>query len=379
MRFAISVASYFPQKDGVQFVTQTLAEQLVMRGHDVTVLTCMRDNLPTEQIHNGVRILRTDIQNYHFIHKGDKRAFQKLVLDIAEVVDYFVFVCMQSVSTDWVLDVLDRIKCEKILYMHGMHEFAWRKIDFQNIKSIVLKFLRDIRWFFLYFPNKKNIENFDKVIHLHEKDGSYFFFEKWYHTKNYVLENFAEDIFFQSRVDKKQDTIFYHSNYHERKNQELLLKASYEMVNSCEVIFVGSKRNEYYDYLLQLKRNLDLQYGIDKNITFLFNIERDEIASMLAKAKVFVMTSRWERYPITILEAMAAGTPVISTDVGIVKYIPEVEIVSYDSNNIAKAIDALFEANDRLCIKSKNVSEYAYEHYSVEKYIQRFLYIVGEE
>ena len=34
-----------------------------------------------------------------------------------------------------------------------------------------------------------------------------------------------------------------------------------------------------------------------------------------------MMTSTWEAFPISILEAMAAGVPYISSDVGIVKYL----------------------------------------------------------
>ena len=34
-----------------------------------------------------------------------------------------------------------------------------------------------------------------------------------------------------------------------------------------------------------------------------------------------MMTSKWEAFPISIIEAMASGIPFISTDVGIVKFL----------------------------------------------------------
>jgi glycosyltransferase involved in cell wall biosynthesis len=41
-----------------------------------------------------------------------------------------------------------------------------------------------------------------------------------------------------------------------------------------------------------------------------------EVASILARSQVFVLTSNWESFPLTILEAMRAGLPVIAADVG---------------------------------------------------------------
>ena len=43
---------------------------------------------------------------------------------------------------------------------------------------------------------------------------------------------------------------------------------------------------------------------------------RDDVPELLAGSQVFVLPTKWEGFPISILEAMRAGLPVIASDVG---------------------------------------------------------------
>jgi glycosyltransferase involved in cell wall biosynthesis len=46
-----------------------------------------------------------------------------------------------------------------------------------------------------------------------------------------------------------------------------------------------------------------------------FSGNRDDVADLLASADVFVLASLWEGLPLSLLEAMRAGVPVVATDV----------------------------------------------------------------
>jgi glycosyltransferase involved in cell wall biosynthesis len=60
------------------------------------------------------------------------------------------------------------------------------------------------------------------------------------------------------------------------------------------------------------RRVADLDLG--GRVTFLG--ARDDVAQVLAQAQAFVLTTRWEGFPRSILEAMRAGLPVIASGVG---------------------------------------------------------------
>lgn len=59
--------------------------------------------------------------------------------------------------------------------------------------------------------------------------------------------------------------------------------------------------------------------GIENRVVFLGHVER--VADVLARLDVFAMSSDTEQMPNSLLQAMAAGLPVVATDVGDVKHI----------------------------------------------------------
>ena len=54
--------------------------------------------------------------------------------------------------------------------------------------------------------------------------------------------------------------------------------------------------------------------GVERRVRFLGH--RDDISDLLADCDVFVLPSLYEGLPLSILEAMSAGKPVIATQIG---------------------------------------------------------------
>lgn len=57
-----------------------------------------------------------------------------------------------------------------------------------------------------------------------------------------------------------------------------------------------------------------VELGLTESVHLLGN--RDDVAALLAECDVFVLSSIAEGMPVTLMEAMAAGLPVVATDVG---------------------------------------------------------------
>ena len=94
----------------------------------------------------------------------------------------------------------------------------------------------------------------------------------------------------------------------EGKDHDLLLRAFASIPKGPRLRLVGDGPTR------ASMESLARELGIQEQVDFLGN--RDDVASLLATSDVFVLASRSEMLPISILEAMRAGLPVIASDVG---------------------------------------------------------------
>lgn len=376
MKIIFTVATYYPKTDGVQLVTKYQAEGLASKGHDVTVITSKVPGFPDEEFVNGVQIKRVNAFNYYYWHKGNKKQYQEIVLQECKHADAIVAVCLQSFSADWLLEVLEKISCKKVLYLHGMPDFKLHLKDCSNIKNIAKTIFRNFRWGIFYKTNLSKIMKFDAITHLYKDDNSYKYFTAHGYTNNYVLENACDDIFFDEIQEDKKDKYFiYVGNYCDRKNQEVALKAYYK-ANTANVgfVFIGSRENDYCKKLKKLNKELEAQYGL-KNVEILHNIPRELISEYTRSAYACVISSSYEYYPITIVEALAAGIPFISTNVGIVRFLPG-GVIANDLNDISYWMEFFVNNYDYKNGLGRLGKEYAKRNLKISSKVESLLEII---
>ena len=98
------------------------------------------------------------------------------------------------------------------------------------------------------------------------------------------------------------------ARFNEQKDQTTLLKAIAQLAdNSIHLELVGSGQS------LEFCKVLAKSLGIEDQVSFLG--DRRDVNDLLAQAQIFILSTHYEGLPISILEAMRAGLPVIATSV----------------------------------------------------------------
>ncbi|MGE6515584.1 glycosyltransferase family 4 protein [Lysinibacillus sphaericus] len=113
----------------------------------------------------------------------------------------------------------------------------------------------------------------------------------------------------QSKNSLEYPLIMMVARFEVPKRQDALLEALIELTEvpwRIQFIGDGSRRPALEKYVADK--------GFTDRVAFLGN--QTEVTELLARSQIFVLLSDWEGLPISIIEAMRAGLPIIATNVG---------------------------------------------------------------
>lgn len=378
MKLLFTVNSYEPLHDGVQFVTKYLAEGLVSKGHSVDLITCYHSEVTDrrEEYINGVHVIRWDAGTQHTMHFGNKKGYIQYVLNSLNVYDCMINVGTQTPFLDWLLPIIDEVKMPKIIYIHSIWDFKYHKENFQNPEALFKKVWNNVRWKLYYNKWGEAFRKYNRVIQLHEKDYSSKFFHDKYGIKSVIVENAADNSFFDDNQDSTiilpKKYIINVSNYGDRKNQLKMLD-SFLLANTppdYELILIGSLKNSYFDKVTEAYQKYLKANPNGKKVHILYNIPREQISTYVKNASLYIMASKWEAFPISLTESMAASVPWISTDVGIVKYLPG-GVISDEKKNLAYWIGVLTNNRSKAETLGSVGNAFAKEHFRISKKVDQ--------
>lgn len=138
----------------------------------------------------------------------------------------------------------------------------------------------------------------------------YSFFPKAVRKKAVTLQNPVRSVFFQDRFEgEREKSIVAVGRVDENKNHELLLRAFCRIAGDFpeyRLIIYGEGRR--WEEMKQLSGHL----GLGEKVLWPGNV--DNVAELIYKSRVFVLSSNTEGMPNTLIEAMLLGLTVISTD-----------------------------------------------------------------
>ena len=166
------------------------------------------------------------------------------------------------------------------------------------------------------------------------------------------------------------------ARFSEQKNHSLLFESFRELCKKNTALKLlcvgGGELQEHYKTKI-------IEYNLSSNIKIIDPI--DNVYDVLKKSKIFILTSRYEGNPISILEAMSCGLPIIAPRVGGIPDIVHDGINGYTFDIDKK--DQLLCCFDKILsnkedvemMKNNNLSDS--KKYSIElcsnKYIDTFL------
>lgn len=200
-----------------------------------------------------------------------------------------------------------RKRISKLIYTaHGLHFQDGDK----SISSKVFKFIE-----------KKLSKYTDAIITMNNDDylvcqTNGFKFGKIFKIKGVGVDisNFAKTSLDEQSIKRNElglndddFVIFYAAEINKNKNQILLLKTLKQLDGKIKVVFAGTgpQQMELQTYVAENELSKSVQFlGFRRDVTELLDI-----------ANLVVATSNREGLPLNIMEAMAAGVPVIATNI----------------------------------------------------------------
>jgi alpha-maltose-1-phosphate synthase len=257
--------------------------------------------------------------------------------------------------------VVRKCKLENIPYIisaHGIVEAAINSEKFE--KSFATKLLSK---YLLDMPTTYALKNADAILALSKKELP--IYNKYFVSKGKISVTYnGVDPTIGAKPNKvkgsklpfgKNETVvLFASRVQESKGADLLIQAASNLQNAKIAIVGQPSSPEYYEHIKTLAKEL----GVEKNITFIGWVSNETLRDYYQRCDIFVLPTRADTLPLSILDAMAYGKPVVSTTVGgIPELITKENGILVTPNNpdmLAKALQTLIDNKQMRLRMGKN-------------------------
>ncbi len=279
---------------GAEVYIQELSKRWVAEGNTVTVF-CGNDNRHVSyEMIDGVEIYRRGgtytVYLFAFIYYLLKfRGKYDIIVDCENGIPFFTPLYARE---------------QVILLVHHIHQEIFHKFLFFpfNVIAAVL----EGKLMPLVYKNK----NVVTVSASSKKDIINLGFTN---EKNIqIIPNGVSDSLFVDYPKTEAPSFIYLGRLKEYKNIDVAIKAFAKVVQlhkKAKFFIVGEGES------LSVLNNLVADLGIKKSVTFYGRVEEKEKVKLLAKSWAAIQPSQMEGWGLTVIEANAAGTPVIASRV----------------------------------------------------------------
>ncbi len=221
--------------------------------------------------------------------------------------------------------------------------FIINKETFKKLDQIIFK---------LYANHAIKISNHLIAISKATKSDLLKYYKLSPHQISSVLLGFDKDIFYNrsnNEINLVKNKYSIGGNYilfvgtlQKRKNMSRLISAFAKLKNECKIkeklVIVGKLGWLYDDIFIKVKR-----LGLSNSVIFTGYVPGSDLPALFSGATVFILPSLYEGFGLPLLEAMACGTPVITSKISSLPEVVEEAGIyinnPYSENEIAEKIN----------------------------------------
>jgi glycosyltransferase involved in cell wall biosynthesis len=367
MKICFLTPDFYPRGGGVSHVTMDLSQELIKRGHKITIITRMLESNIKHEIHKEIEIIRI------------KRWLPKLVtLDyiIYSIFTFFILlrrnfdvVHAQSILPfGLITGVIEKIKKTKtIAQAHGkdinkelvLNKFTrpFAKWALKNNKIILA----------LCNYHKKIIYNYTKKNAIILPHGQIPFEIK--QTKKQCID--------ELKLNHSKLNILWVGRFIKRKGADILIKSIEDLNCQVHLIGEGPEKNNLYNLIKSKK--------MESKVTFHGVLSRDKTLKFMRASDLFVFPTKKEAFGVVILEAMEMKLPIITSNswntggpTEILENNVDALLVPRDPESFKKAIIELKENNSLRTKLIKNAHRKVKKDYTWESVTDKYLNILTQ-
>lgn len=311
--------TFLPYLGGQEVYVQELSENLVQRGHEVTIFTTdavsripFKRAITKQQEGDAFTVIRFPC--YGFLYSYIPIAPRLIFSILSKKISHYHIVHVHGFghfTSDIVALMRRTFKVPVVLTTHGLHQETGQQ---GILRSLLWSYYRDTCVRF-------TLNTVDRVLVLSPDEIRYLArFGSDVQEKVKVVpigvatEEFSHP---KPRTHIGRPMVLYVGRIYPGKGLEFLIEAISRLKQYNPLaMFVGEK-TEFAKALQEQATNM----GVAKNVILTGFVDEKEKMRLISEATVFCLPSKYEGASLAVLEAMAAGKPIVATKTGGLQYL----------------------------------------------------------